>query len=194
MISLILGRGLLGNAIAALLKTQKEPFSQIGSKSRGEDLRFLSLDLENVSRVYFSAWDVGGSNYLHEKLTQAYQYEHNTMLLVNILSQLRRKKLDVVFVSTCMVNKIYSAYGLTKKLGEAWCLELDYKVVRITNIFGETADLKTRNHVITDFILQALTKKKIKMKTTENKTKRIIFNNQGNRAMIIIVVIFICKI
>jgi dTDP-4-dehydrorhamnose reductase len=67
MNNLILGsEGFLGKRLCKFLEQKNQNVVRIDIKnSTSQDLRKIQLPLNNIDRVYFLAWDVGGSKYLY---------------------------------------------------------------------------------------------------------------------------------
>jgi nucleoside-diphosphate-sugar epimerase len=63
-----------------------------------------------------------------------------------------------------MSNMIYSSYGVLKRIGEDITKSLGGISVRFWNVYGIEKDME-KSHVVTDFIITALNKKKILMLT-----------------------------
>ena len=109
--------------------------------------------------IFFLAFDVGGSTYL-KKFQSSYKFiMNNLMIMVNTFKILSKYKKPFLFASSQMSNMSYSNYGILKLLGERITNKLNGNYVKFWNVYGIEKDL-TKSHVITDFILMALKKKK----------------------------------
>ena len=64
-----------------------------------EDARHFRFDFRQIDRVYFLAWDVGGSKYLYQSKTQLPQLKWNLSLLENMMLQLEKYHKKFMFAS-----------------------------------------------------------------------------------------------
>ena len=69
---------------------------------------------------------------------------------------------------------VFSPYGPLKRIGESITNSLNGVYVKFWNVYGIEKDLK-KSHVITDFVIMALKKKKIKMLTSGNESREFLF-------------------
>lgn len=129
------------------------------------DARSYKFNLKKIDRVYFLAWDVGGSKYLFNENNQLSQLKWNLALLKNVLESVEQQKKDFLFVSSQFADDCDTVYGVTKKLGEIWSELIGGKCVRVWNAYGVMEKNNEKSHVISDFVYQAVTTKKIKMMT-----------------------------
>ena len=73
-----------------------------------------------------------------------------------------------------MSNMDFSSYGTLKRLGENITTSLNCIFVKFWNVYGIEKEIE-KSHVITDFILMALKKKKIKMLTNGNESREFLY-------------------
>jgi len=168
---LILGsRGQIGSHLMNFLKRKNYKvygFDLINEKS--EDLRVnknhkLLSYIKKSDFVFFLAFDVGGSVYL-KKYQNSYNFLMNNILIMkNTFQVLYKEKKNFIFATSQMSNMVYSSYGVLKKIGEDITKSLGGISVRFWNVYGVEEDME-KSHVITDFIIKALNKKKIQMLT-----------------------------
>lgn len=172
--NLVIGSdGFIGNALCAYLEKLGENVVRFDIKrSDKEDARKAKLPLRNIDRVYFLAWEVGGSKYLYKEDAQLLQLEWNVALLTNTMPQLERGKIPFVFVSSQLADETNIVYGATKNLGELWTKRLGGVCVRLWNPYGGLEKIDEKSHVIADFINQALTVGKIQMMTTGEERRQ----------------------
>ena len=88
----------------------------------------------------------------------------------NVFKLLKKHKKKFIFASSQMSNMDFSPYGTLKRLGEDVTKSLNGVYVKFWNVYGIEKDIE-KSHVITDFILMALKKKKIKMLTNGNESR-----------------------
>ena len=165
--NLVIGSdGFIGTPFCKFLEEKRETVIRFDIK-RGEkeDARTAKLPLAKVDKVYFLAWDVGGSKYLYKPELQKEQLEWNLQLMKNVFDQVGKAKKDFLFVSSQLSEEVDTVYGVTKRLGEVWTDLLGGKCVRVWNAYGVMEGENIKSHVISDFIYQALETKKIKMMT-----------------------------
>jgi len=123
-------------------------------KSIDEDLRIneiLDSILTNVDFVFFLAFDVGGSKYLHEKEDKFDFIDNNCKIMVNTFNSLKKFNIPFIFTSSQMSNMTYTSYGVLKSIGEYYTKSLNGVIVKFWNVYGIEND-EEKSHVITDFI------------------------------------------
>jgi len=175
MKNLIIGsKGFLGRELCKFLKNRNESVVEIDIKNgSNEDARFIKLPLDNIDRVYFLAWNVGGSKFLYNANTQIIQMEWNNALMNNIFPQIINT--PFVFVSSQLSDNIDSVYGIQKKMGEVWTKLSNYGIsVRLWNIYGYNEKFTEKSHVVSDFVYQAMINSEIKMLTKGNEVRQYI--------------------
>ncbi len=165
--NLVIGsEGFIGKPFCKFLEAKKEKVIRFDiAKNKSEDGRIFAFNFKDVNKIYFLAWDVGGSKYLYKPDLQMAQLKWNLQLMVNIFNQLEGQKKDFLFVSSQLSEETNTVYGVTKKLGEVWTDLLNGVCVRVWNAYGVMEGQDIKSHVISDFIYQALLTKKIKMMT-----------------------------
>ena len=112
--------------------------------------------------VFFLAFDVGGSKYLKKYQNSSEFILNNISIMANTFSLLKKEKKNFIFASSQMSNMNYSNYGILKKIGEKITKSLNCLTVRFWNVYGVEKDFE-KSHVITDFIINGIKYKKIKM-------------------------------
>jgi len=149
------GEGLIGSELVRALRARGHHVLSLDLRS-GCDLR-LPLDIrpfEECDRVWFLAWDTGGSKFLEAEDRQHEQYKNNCELSLRIFDALARTKKPFLF-TTSQLAGLSNAYGTTKLMAWHWAEHLGGKVARLWNVYGwEHPD--TRSHVITDLVLSGL--------------------------------------
>ncbi len=166
--NLIIGsEGFIGKPFCKFLESKGEKVIHFDiQRDKKEDGRFFKFNFKDIDRIYFLAWDVGGSKYLYESKLQMSQLKWNLELMKNIFNQLEeQKKTDFLFVSSQLAEEGDTIYGATKRLGEVWTDLLKGVCVRIWNAYGVMEGQDIKSHVISDFTYQALLTGKIKMMT-----------------------------
>lgn len=175
MNNLVIGSdGFLGKNLCSFLKKAGQKVVEIDiKKGINFDARFMKLPMDSVDRVYFLAWDVGGSKYLYNKNSQIFQMEWNSKLMDNVFPQIKNK--PFVFVSSQLSEKTDTVYGVQKRTGEVWTKLSNFGVsIRLWNIYGYNEEFTERSHVISDFVYQSVKYKKIKMLTTGSELRQFI--------------------
>lgn len=166
--NLVIGsEGFIGKPFCKFLEKKNEKVVYFDIKqNKKEDARFFKFDFKYIDKVYFLAWDVGGSKYLYESKLQVSQLKWNLALMINIFNQLEdQRKTDFLFVSSQLTEEADTVYGATKRLGEVWTHLLKGICVRVWNAYGVMEEQDIKSHVISDFIYQALQTGKITMMT-----------------------------
>ncbi len=148
-----------------------------------QDCRTAEIPLQNIDRVYFLAWDVGGAKYLYKHDSQFRQLEWNLQILLNVMPQLRSTNTPLLFASSQLAQEYDTVYGSTKKVGEVWTKLLGGVCVRFWNVYGPLEKLSERSHVISDFVNQAHSTKQIKLLSTGEELRQFIHVDDVSRAM-----------
>lgn len=144
-------------------------------RGKEEDARFAKLPLEGIDRVYFFAWDVGGSKYLFREDSLIGQLEWNLKLLENVMKQLQVSSVPFFFLSSQFSEEWGTPYGATKRLGEIWTRLIPHGYwARQWNVYGGVEDVNERSHVLGDFIHQALTTREIHMLTNGKEMRQFV--------------------
>lgn len=179
---LILGsEGQIGGHLYDFLKNKKKyniiKFDLVLGRKfdlRNSTNHVLEKNIKKSDFIFFLAFDVGGSRYLKK-----YQHTHsflmnNISIMTNVFSLLRKYKKRFLFASSQMSNMDFSPYGTLKRLGENITNSLNGLYVKFWNVYGIEKELN-KSHVITDFVLMALKKKKIKMLTSGNESREFLY-------------------
>lgn len=184
MINLVIGSdGFIGTPFCKYLESLNEEVIRFDIKSnKKNDARLFKFDFRKIDRIYFLAWDVGGSKYLFNKNNQLSQLKWNLDLLRNILNQLEKQKKEFLFVSSQFADDGETVYGVTKRLGEIWTSLIGGKCVRVWNAYGVMEKNNVKSHVISDFVYQAVKTKKIKMMTNGEEWRQFTHVNDLARA------------
>jgi nucleoside-diphosphate-sugar epimerase len=90
-----------------------------------------------------------------------------------------------VFASSQMSNMNFSTYGILKRIGEDITKSIGGISVRFWNVYGIEKNLE-KSHVITDFILKGLKKKKINMITDGSEKRDFLYAEDCCRGLEII--------
>lgn len=177
MSSLVLGsEGFVGKPFCDFLKT-KEDVVRFDLKL-GNDCRYMNIGSENVDKIYFFAWDVGGAKYLEDTQTQLQQLENNLAILWNVMTQYKPHN-RLLFISS-QLSYMDTVYGLTKRIGEKWTALLNNAVtVRLWNVYGNYEPQTIRSHVIADFIHQGLSGE-INVMTTGEEQRQFVYYEDVN--------------
>jgi nucleoside-diphosphate-sugar epimerase len=182
--NLVIGsEGFIGKPFCRFLEYKGEEVVRFDiKKGKAEDARTFNFDFKDIDRIYFLAWDVGGSKYLYESKLQLSQLEWNLALMKNVFEHIQKQKTKFLFVSSQLAEETDTVYGVTKKLGEVWTDLLGGVCVRVWNAYGfmESEDIKS--HVISDFIYQALETGKIKMMTSGEEWRQFTHIEDLSRA------------
>ena len=189
---LILGsEGQVGAHLKDYLKNKNYSVLEFDiATSKSQDLRkFRNKKLAELIRqssfVYFLAFDVGGSRYLSKYQNTFGFVSNNILLMQNTFELIRKYKKKFIFASSQMSNMNHSNYGVLKNVGEKYTKILGGITVKFWNVYGIEKDL-TKSHVITDFIVKALTKKKISMLTNGNEEREFLYAEDCCRGLEII--------
>jgi nucleoside-diphosphate-sugar epimerase len=176
------GEGLVGTSLVASLRAAGNEVHSLDLKS-GRDLRSqLPLHLAEYSRVWFLAWDVGGAKYIESAQEQHQIYSNNCAICVRVFDALEQAKRPFLFTSSQLAGQT-NAYGMTKLLAENWTRQLGGTVARLWNVYGwEPPGI--RSHVVTDLVLAALEKKEIRLRTTGQERRRLLYKQDSADALI----------
>ncbi|MDC0527265.1 NAD(P)-dependent oxidoreductase [Candidatus Pelagibacter sp.] len=179
---LILGsEGQIGGHLVDYLKIKKRfeiiKFDLVLGKKfdlRNFNNKLLKKYIQQSDFVFFLAFDVGGSRYL-KKYQRSYDFLINNILIMgNVFKLLKDSRKKFLFASSQMSNMDFSPYGTLKRLGEDITKSINGVYVKFWNVYGIEKQLD-KSHVITDFILMALEKKKIDMLTNGKETREFLY-------------------
>ena len=153
-------------------------------KSINEDLRVnyvLNDILPNVDFVFFLAFDVGGSKYLHEKEDKFDFIDNNCRIMTNTFNSLKKFNKPFIFTSSQMSNMTYTSYGVLKSIGEYYTKSLNGIIVKFWNVYGIEND-EEKSHVITDFIKMSKTGL-IRMRTNGEEKRQFLHSEDCSEAL-----------
>lgn len=164
--NLVIGsEGFIGKPFCEYLKSLNEKVIPFDIKrSKKEDGRTYKFNFESIDRVYFLAWDVGGSKYLYQQKLQLFQLHWNLQLLTNVMNQIEKQRPKFLFVSS-QLSEENTVYGVIKRLGELWTQLLGGRCLRVWNAYGILEPQDIKSHVISDFVYQAVKFGRIQMLT-----------------------------
>jgi len=151
------------------------------------DLREPSDELEQLvfwaDMVMFLAYDVGGAHYLKDAEHQYSYIEDNYKMMDNVFSTCKRANdTPVIFGSSQMATMTHSPYGVLKRLGEFMCKAVGGLSVRFWNVYGiETNPEKF--HVITDFVLDAINKGEVTVRSTGKEERQFLYADDCAEAL-----------
>lgn len=133
-------------------------------ENKHDDLRYYSAELLGLMYwsdfVFFLAFDVGGANYLRQYQFTYDFLSNNIKLMDNAFALLKKTGRPFIFASSQMSNMGHSSYGILKAIGERYTDSLNGLTVRFWNVYGiERNSDVSKFHVITDFILKAMSGK-----------------------------------
>ena len=165
----------MGKPFCKFLERKGEKVIHLDIKrDKKEDARITKLDLKNIDRIYFLAWDVGGAKYLYDENVQLSQLKWNLALMKNVFDQIESQNRDFLFISSQLAGQAETVYGMTKKLGEMWTCLLRGISVRLWNVYGELEEPHLKSHVLSDFVNQAISAGEIKMLTTGEEWRQFV--------------------
>ncbi len=183
-VNLVIGsEGFIGKPFCSYLEQKGEKVIHFDIKrDPKEDGRTHMFDFKGIDKVYFLAWDVGGSKYLYDAKIQQTQLDWNLQLMTNVFHQLEKHPKDFLFVTSQLAEECDTVYGVTKRLGEVWTQLLHGVCVRVWNAYGYMEENTIKSHVISDFIYQALQTGKIKMLTNGEERRQFTHISDLSRA------------
>ena len=187
---LILGSdGQIGGHLIDFFKDKKKyqilKFDIVSGKSfdlRNFNNKKLETNIKKSDFVFFLAFDVGGSRYL-KKYQKTYNFLINNLLIMsNVFRLLKKHNKKFIFASSQMSNMDFSPYGTLKRLGEDITRSLNCLYVKFWNVYGIEKQIE-KSHVITDFILMALDKKKINMLTSGSESREFLYADDCSKGL-----------
>lgn len=175
--NLVLGKGLIGSHLAALLIEKGEEVTVL-SRGDGKDLR-QSEDyfdqFEWADRVWFVAWDIGV--WKHEKSPEyeAEILDSNLQLCRSVFRTLQRTGKPFLFVSSqAAPSSEMITMGVAKRVGEMWTRILEGHVARLWNVYG-WEPVGEKSHLIPDLVWNGLRGKKIELMTNGEETRQFLY-------------------
>ena len=152
---------------------------------RGTNNRFLENNIKKCDFVFFLAFDVGGSRYLKKYQKTSIFLLNNIFIIGNVFKLLKKYRKKFIFASSQMSNMDFSPYGTLKRLGENLTNSLNGIYVKFWNVYGIEKELD-KSHVITDFVLMAIKKRKINMLTSGNETREFLYADDCSEGLYLI--------
>jgi nucleoside-diphosphate-sugar epimerase len=175
------GAGLIGSELAARLRRAGHQVRSLDLQ-QGVDLRRFDLScFRDYDRIWFLAWDTGGATYLEAADRQHGIFKHNCELSLRVFDALATTGTPFLF-TTSQLAGLPNGYGTTKLLGENWTVQLGGKLARLWNVYGWESP-RGRSHVISDFVLQALTERRICCRTDGRARRRFLFKSDAAAAL-----------
>lgn len=156
-------------------------------RDKSEDLRFPSKKLKKLVAgsdfVFFLAFDVGGSRYLHKYQNSTRFILNNLKILDNTFQTLFDIGTPFLFASSQMSSLAHSNYGLLKLIGERLCTTSQAKYVKFWNVYGFERNPE-KSHVITDFIRMGVLNQPIKMETNGLESRDFTHARDASKALL----------
>lgn len=152
--------------------------------SKPENYSQLESDCSWADKVYFLAFEVGGSKFL-ESADKNFDYiQENTFLMAYVFEALRTTKTPFLFASSQMANMHHTNYGFLKDLGERYTRSLTNGwICRFWNVFGVEHCVEEKRHVITDFI-ESSKSGQIRMRTSGHEERQFLHVDDCNAALL----------
>ncbi len=182
MVELVLGgEGLIGSELVRVLSHSKKTVRSIDLKSK-QDLRKPDEKwFDNVTRVWFLAWDTGGAKYIENEKLQHQMFMNNCGIMLQVFDILERRKLPFLFVSSQLAGQ-RNAYGMMKLAAQTWAEQLGGKIARLWNVYGwEQPGI--RSHVITDLVLSGLKENVVRIRTNGDERRRFLYKGDSVNAL-----------
>ena len=147
-----------------------------------KDKKNLKTAIEVSDFVFFLAYDVGGAKFLDKNKKNISLIQNNCRIMDNVFGLLEESNKPFIFASSQMSNMLHSSYGVCKAIGEHYTNSIGGKFVKFWNVYGPEHD-EEKAHVITDFINNALTTKKINMLTDGHEKRQFLHTEDCGRCL-----------
>lgn len=135
--------------------------------------------------ILFLAYNVGGAKYQAYNDKMFDYISENVQIMENTFTILRNINKPVLFASSQMSNMYDTNYGLLKQLGERYTKACNnIWTCRFWNVYGVEDPTSPKSHVITDFIYQAETTKKIVMRTNGEELRQFMHASDASKALL----------
>ncbi len=138
--------------------------------------------LRESDYIIFLAYDVGGARYLKENQGQFHFLKNNSLVMLNTFAFLKEFESKFIFASSEMAHDINSPYGVLKALGEDFTYSLGGVFVRFWNVYDYEVD-RSKSHVITDFVNQAIHYGQINMLTNGDEKRQFLYSDDCAKAI-----------
>ena len=102
--------------------------------------------------------------------------------MLNVFDFIKKYDKRFIFASSEMAHEIQSPYGVLKALGEDFTEALNGVYARFWNVYDYETN-KAKSHVITDFVDQALSYRKIHMLTDGSELRQFLHAKDCARAI-----------
>ncbi len=174
--NLVLGAGLIGSHLAALLVELGEEVV-ILNKGGGYDLTQSEKYLDKFSwadRVWFVAWEVGVWKRDTPPEYESYIMDSNLQLCRSVFHVLQETKKPFLFVSSqAALAPDMLVLGVTKRVGEMWTRILGGHIARLWNVYG-WEPVGERSHLVPDLIVKGLREGTIELMTSGEETRQFL--------------------
>jgi len=183
--NLVLGRGLIGSHLAALLKEKGEEISVL-SRGEGHDLKKAENYLDKfewADRVWFVAWDTGVRKHEKSKEFEVDILDSNIKLCSSVFRVLQKTKKPFLFTSSqAAPSSEMTVLGATKRVGEMWTRLLDGYVARFWNVYG-WEPVGEKSHLIPDLIWKGMDGK-IELMTSGEEERQFLYVRDCAEALV----------
>ncbi len=174
--NLVLGAGLIGSALTALLAERGEAVKVL-SRSGGCDLKQSEKyadDFMWADRVWFVAWEIGVWKQATDSAYEAGILDANLKLCQSVFRILGATKKPFLFVSSqAAIAPDMLVLGVTKRVGEMWTRILGGHIARLWNVYG-WEPVGERSHLIPDLIVKGLRTGTINLMTSGEETRQFL--------------------
>lgn len=161
---LILGSsGQIGQHLCNILKKQNKEVIEFDiNNDQSQDLRIpnnqlLELAIQRCDKIFFLAFDCGGSKYLKDAQQTKQFIDNNMKILLYTFDVISRYNKPFIFVSSQMSNNLNSSYGALKLVGEHYTKSLNGVIVKLWNVYGN----ENANQKIMSLLISSKVQKKI---------------------------------
>lgn len=173
---------MIGSRLCEILEAQGEEVITCEDRLSFKNILTRS-SFYDADFVFFLAFDTGGGQYM-KQYEKTYDFlDNNIYLLSSAFKHLSLTKTSFIFVSNYITEDINSIHGNVKLIGERFTRSLNGQIVRLWNVYGGEKKSK-KSHVITDFIHQASSEKRIDCKTTGEEQRQFLHVDDCCRGLI----------
>lgn len=177
MKNLVLGAGLVGSHLAALLIERGEE-ARVLTRSAGYDLKHAEHYTDDflwADRVWFVAWEVGVWKGVTTPAYETDILDANLELCRSVFGVLRATGKPFLFVSSqAAIAPDMLVLGVTKRVGEMYTRILGGHIARLWNVYG-WEPVGEKSHLVPDLVWKGMKDGSVSLMSNGEETRQFLY-------------------
>lgn len=186
MKNLVLGAGLIGSHLTALL-TERGEEVHVLSRGAGHDLTQAEKYMDEfvwADRVWFVAWDTGVRKNETPAAHEAAVLHANSELCRSVFGVLQATGKPFLFVSSqATLSPDIFVLGVMKRLGEMWTRLLGGHIARFWNVYG-WEPVGEKSHLVPDLVWKGMTEGIVSLMSNGEETRQFLHARDAAEALV----------